>query len=124
MISSNELTREWREYERTSTTALCAFVKPVARQYLDKLYKQLKTQKFKGTPYVMQSNGGIDTFEATKKTPLTMIESGPTSGMLGAAELGKLIGLNNIIALDIGGTTAKCSLIEDGNVKINTIYWC
>ena len=123
LISSNELTREWREYERTSTTALCAFVKPVARQYLDKLYKQLKTHKFKGTPYVMQSNGGIDTFEATKKTPLTMIESGPTSGMLGAAELGKLIGLNNIIALDIGGTTAKCSLIEDGNVKINTNYW-
>ena len=52
-----------------------------------------------------------------------MIESGPTSGVLGAAELGKLIGENNIITLDVGGTTAKCSLIENGNVKINTNYW-
>ena len=68
----------------------------------------------------MQSNGGIDTFEATKKIPLTMIESGPTSGVLGAAELGKLIGEKDIISLDVGGTTAKCSLIENGNVKINT----
>ena len=71
----------------------------------------------------MQSNGGIDTFESTKKTPLTIIESGPTSGVLGAAEIGKLIGVKDIIALDIGGTTAKCSLIENGNVKINTNYW-
>ena len=71
----------------------------------------------------MQSNGGIDTFDSTKKTPLTIIESGPTSGVLGAAEIGKLIGVKEIIALDIGGTTAKCSLIENGNVKINTNYW-
>ena len=71
----------------------------------------------------MQSNGGIDTFDSTKKTPLTIIESGPTSGVLGAAEIGKLIGVKDIIALDIGGTTAKCSLIENGNVKINTNYW-
>ena len=71
----------------------------------------------------MQSNGGIDTFESTKAIPLTMIESGPTSGVLGAAELGKLIKENNLITLDVGGTTAKCSLIENGNVKINTNYW-
>ena len=71
----------------------------------------------------MQSNGGIDTFESTKNIPLTMIESGPTSGVLGAAELGKLINEKNIISLDVGGTTAKCSLIENGNVKINTNYW-
>ena len=123
VISSHELTREWREYERTNTTALCAYVKPIAKKYLDNLHSKLKDSNFTSNPYVMQSNGGIDTFDATKSIPLTMIESGPTSGVLGAAELGKLIGENNIISLDIGGTTAKCSLIENGNVKINTNYW-
>ena len=123
VVTSNELTREWREYERTNTTALCAYVKPIAKNYLDRLYTELKKFKFRGNPYVMQSNGGIDTFDSTKKTPLTIIESGPTSGVLGAAEIGKLIGVKDIIALDIGGTTAKCSLIENGNVKINTNYW-
>ena len=123
VIASHELTREWREYERTNTTALCAYVKPIAKKYLDNLHSKLKDSNFTSNPYVMQSNGGIDTFDATKSIPLTMIESGPTSGVLGAAELGKLIGENNIISLDIGGTTAKCSLIENGNVKINTNYW-
>ena len=123
VVISSELTREWREYERTNTTALCSYVKPIAKKYLDNLFTELKKHKFKGNPYVMQSNGGIDTFETTKKTPLTIIESGPTSGVLGAAEIGKLIGVKDIIALDIGGTTAKCSLIENGNVKINTNYW-
>ena len=122
-VTSHELTREWREYERTNTTALCAYIKPIAKKYLDNLHSKLRNSNFTNTPYVMQSNGGIDTFDSTKSTPLTMIESGPTSGVLGAAELGKIIGENNIIALDIGGTTAKCSLIENSNVKINTNYW-
>ena len=122
IISSHQLTREWREYERTNTTVLCAYVKPIAKKYLDNLHTKLKESNFTKEPYVMQSNGGIDTFDATKSTPLTMIESGPTSGVLGAAQLGKLINENNIIALDIGGTTAKCSLIENGNVKIKTNY--
>ncbi|PPR47735.1 MAG: Acetophenone carboxylase gamma subunit [Alphaproteobacteria bacterium MarineAlpha5_Bin9] len=123
VVSSHQITREWREYERTNTTALCAYIKPIARNYLDKLNTKLKESNFSGNPYVMQSNGGIDTFESTKNIPLTMIESGPTSGVLGAAELGNLINEKNIITLDVGGTTAKCSLIENGNVKINTNYW-
>jgi N-methylhydantoinase A len=123
IVTSHQLTREWREYERTNTTALCAYIKPIAKKYLDNLHSKLRNSNFTNTPYVMQSNGGIDTFDSTKSTPLTMIESGPTSGVLGAAELGKIIGENNIIALDIGGTTAKCSLIENSNVKINTNYW-
>ena len=123
VVASHEITREWREYERTNTTALCGYIKPIARNYLDKLNKKLIDSNFKGNPYVMQSNGGIDTFESAKNIPLTMIESGPASGVLGAAELGKLINQKNIITLDVGGTTAKCSLIENGNVKINTNYW-
>ena len=101
VVASHQITREWREYERTNTTALCAYIKPIARNYLDKLNKKLLESNFKGNPYVMQSNGGIYTFESTKNIPLTMIESGPTSGVLGAAELGKLINEKNIITLDV-----------------------
>ena len=62
-------------------------------------------------------------WQSTSKIPITMVESGPASGFWGAAELGKLIGEPNVLALDIGGTTAKCSLIENGEVKIKTDYW-
>ncbi len=71
----------------------------------------------------MQSNCGVDTLDSTARTPITMVESGPASGFWGAAELGRLINEPNVLALDIGGTTAKCSLIEDGEVKILTDYW-
>ena len=71
----------------------------------------------------MQSNCGVDSLSATKAIPITMVESGPASGFWGAAELGRIIGEPNILALDIGGTTAKCSLIEDGQIRIMTDYW-
>src|SRR5262249_30873731 len=64
-----------------------------------------------------------DPIERTSEIPITMVESGPASGFLGAAELGRLIGEPNVLALDIGGTTAKCSLIRDGQVKIVSDYW-
>jgi N-methylhydantoinase A len=62
----------------------------------------------------MQSNCGVDTLDSTARIPITMVESGPASGFWGAAELGRLLGEPNVLALDIGGTTAKCSLIENG----------
>ena len=123
VVSSHSIAREWREYERTNTAVLSAYVQPVAEGYLQRLDTKLKINGFKGSPYVMQSNCGVDTLEAIARTPITMIESGPSSGIWGAAELGKLIGDPNVLALDIGGTTAKCSLIENGNIKIVTDYW-
>ena len=74
VVASHQITREWREYERTNTTILCSYVKPIARNYLDKLSKKLIESNFKGNPYVMQSNGGIDTFESTKNIPLSHTE--------------------------------------------------
>jgi N-methylhydantoinase A len=65
----------------------------------------------------------VDSVEKTKEIPITMVESGPASGIWGATELGRLIGEPNIVALDIGGTTAKCSLIEGGHVKVISDYW-
>jgi len=121
-VASHQITREWREYERTSTTALCAYVQPVAQNYLDALGERLAAQGMEAGLHVMQSNGGIDSVEATAVRPITIVESGPASGMFAAAALGRLIGQPNVIALDIGGTTAKCALIENGEVPITTEY--
>ena len=122
VVASHQITREWREYERTNTAVLSAYVQPVAQKYLEKLEQKLLSEKFAGSMYVMQSNGGIDTLSTVKAKPITMVESGPASGMLGAAMLGRMIGVPDIIALDIGGTTAKCSLIDQGAVRITNQY--
>jgi len=123
VVASHQITREWREYERTNTAVLSAYVQPIAHQYLDRLTNRLQNAGMKCTPYIMQSNCGIDTVNATRQTPITMIESGPASGVWGAAALGRLIGELNVIAIDIGGTTAKCGLITNGEVKLNTNYY-
>jgi N-methylhydantoinase A len=123
VVASHQITREWREYERTNTAVLSAYVQPAAERYLKRLDSGLRQKGFRGSPYIMQSNCGVDSLEAVSRIPITMVESGPASGFWGAAELGKLIGERNLIALDIGGTTAKCALVEDGQVKIMTDYW-
>ena len=123
VVASHHITREWREYERASTAVLCAYVAPIAGQYLERLEGGLREENVAGPVYVMQSNGGVDSISATRDIPIAMVESGPASGMLGAAELGRIIGEPNVLALDIGGTTAKCSLIENGHVKVMTDYW-
>lgn len=123
VVASHQITREWREYERTNTAVLSAYVQPVAETYLHKLDNALSGKGFSKSLYIMQSNCGVDSLEKTARTPITIVESGPASGFWGAAELGKLIGEPNVLALDIGGTTAKCSLIENGNVRIMTDYW-
>ena len=122
IVASHEITREWREYERSNTVVLSSYIHPIANRYLGKLQAQLDADKFSGHAYIMQSNGGIDTIGSARRRPIRMIESGPASGVLGAAALGDLLGISNIIALDIGGTTAKCSLIEDGRIRISTEY--
>ncbi|AND40574.1 MULTISPECIES: hydantoinase/oxoprolinase family protein [Cytobacillus] len=122
VTASHEVTREWREYERTSTTVLNSYVKPIASSYVDRLENKLKEVGNKSNKYIMQSNGGTTTFEQSKQTPINMVESGPVAGIYGSAILGNILGEKNIIAFDIGGTTAKCSLIDNGEVKVTTEY--
>ena len=122
-VASHQITREWREYERTSTTVLSAYVQPAAERYLERLEDGLRTKGYHGSLYIMQSNCGVDAVGSIKQTPITMVESGPASGFWGAAELGRIIGEPDVLALDIGGTTAKCSLITAGHVNIKTDYW-
>ncbi|MGY3717648.1 hydantoinase/oxoprolinase family protein [Sutcliffiella cohnii] len=122
VTASHEVTKEWREYERTSTVVLNSYVKPIAASYVDRLENELKQIGSESQKYIMQSNGGTTTFEQSKQTPINMLESGPVAGIYGAAILGKMLGEHNIIAFDIGGTTAKCSLIDNGEVKVSTDY--
>ena len=122
ILSSHEVSREWREYERTNTTVLSAYVHPVAEAYIQRLENELSAKGLQNSPYMMQSNGGITTAAAAKKNPIAMVESGPASGIFAAAYLGKAINEENLIVLDIGGTTAKCTLIDEGDVKVTTEY--
>jgi N-methylhydantoinase A len=121
-VASYQITREWREYERTNTAVLSAYVQPIAHRYLDRLTGALYDAGMRCTPYIMQSNCGVDTVQSARQIPITMVESGPASGIWGAAALSRLIGEPDAIAIDVGGTTAKCGLITGGEVKLNTNY--
>ena len=122
VTASYEVSKEWREYERTTTAVLNSYVKPSAKTYIDKLYNKLEEMDIKCPKYIMQSNGGTTTFEDAKEVPINMVESGPVAGIYGAAMLGSMLGENKVIAFDIGGTTAKCSLVDGGEVKTTTEY--
>ncbi len=122
VTASHSISKEWREYERTNTAVLNSYVKPSAGKYIDKLYEKLEAKNIRCPKYIMQSNGGTTTFENAKEVPINMVESGPVAGIYGAAMLGKMLGEEKVIAFDIGGTTAKCSLIDGGEVKTTTEY--
>ncbi|MCK5569268.1 MAG: hydantoinase/oxoprolinase family protein, partial [Spirochaetes bacterium] len=119
---SCEITQEWREYERTNTAVLNSYVLTTAQSYLENLERNLSEMGMGKVYHVMQSNGGTATFEMGKRAPINMVESGPVGGVIGTAVIGKLIGEPNTISLDVGGTTAKTSLVEGGNPRITTEY--
>ncbi len=119
---SHEVTQEWREYERTNTAVLNSYVLPTAQFYLDNLEKHLAEMGMDKVYHIMQSNGGTVTFAMGKRYPINTVESGPVAGVIGAAAIGKLVGEPNVIAFDVGGTTAKTSLVENGNPRITTEY--
>lgn len=119
---SHQVTQEWREYERSNTAVINSYVLPTARFYLANLEKDLTGLGMNQVYHVMQSNGGTATFDKGKHSPVNLIESGPVAGVIGAAVIGELIGERNVISLDIGGTTAKTSLVENGSPKITTEY--
>jgi N-methylhydantoinase A len=120
---SHEILREFREYERTSTTVLNAYVGPLVSQYLVALERMLGDGGFSGAFRIMQSNGGVMAAETAKKMPVTMMESGPVAGVIAAARLGEALGCRQIISFDMGGTTAKSSLIKDYHPEVTSSYY-
>ena len=119
---SHESLREYREYERTSTTALNAFVGPRVRTYLRRLETHLRGEGFSGTVHIMRSNGGVMSIAAAQEQPVSMMESGPVAGMIGAGKLALAMGIEHCIGFDMGGTTAKTSLIINGTPGIEDGY--
>ena len=111
---SSEIVPALGEYERTSTAALNAYVHPVVHRYLTDLESNLRERGL-GTPLqVMQSNGGVMTAEEAARYPVHVLESGPAAGSIAGAHLAGLLGLENVVTLDMGGTTTKASVIEGG----------
>jgi len=111
---SHQLLREYREYERTSTAVLDAYVKPVVRAYLTRLEGELASQGFTGRFLMTRSGGGTMTVDAAKERPVNLVLSGPAGGVVGSAAFADLIGERNVITLDMGGTSLDASIIIDG----------
>src|SRR5207244_12827702 len=119
---SAEVLPEIREYERTSTTVINAYVMPIVRRYLRTLRTGLDAIGAKAPLMIMQSNGGLMTDEAAAAKPVHVIESGPAAGVVGAQALTRKSGLGKVVTFDMGGTTAKASIVEDGEVSRATEY--
>ena len=119
---SSEILRVMREYERTSTTGINAYVKPVVKRYVASLSAGLAQEDFRSPLLMMQSNGGVMTADLACEQPVHIIESGPAAGVVAALNLARESGFIDAVALDIGGTTAKASLIERGRLAYCSEY--
>lgn len=113
---SYEVLPEIKEYERTSTTVINAYVKPIVATYLEVLRRRLNENGVTAPLLLMQSNGGLTTDRAAAERPINIIESGPAGGVVGGHAIATTKGLDKIITFDMGGTTAKASMVEDGHV--------
>lgn len=120
---SHEVSGEWREYERTSTAVVNSYVGPRVSRYIDGLERRLRERNFRGSLLIMQSNGGVISAKAARARPVQLIESGPVAGVIGAAQIAKQMDLPKLLAFDMGGTTAKCSMIENAIPAISSLYW-
>jgi N-methylhydantoinase A len=114
---SSEVYPQYREYERTSTTVVNALLGPEVSTYLGNLSRSLAESGVPAPLHVMQSNGGITPWRDAQRMPCRIVESGPAAGVIAAAHFGALASRRDLIAFDMGGTTAKAGLVEDGAVR-------
>jgi len=113
---SHEILPEMKEYPRTSTTVINAYVQPVVRAYITALDARLRALGIDAPLQLMQSNGGLASVAFAAAAPAHIIESGPAAGVVGGAALARYLGETRLITFDMGGTTAKAGLVEDGEV--------
>lgn len=118
--ASIDVLPEIREYERTSTTVINSYIGPIVDSYLKSMRLRLDSESVRVPISIMQSNGGVMSYAAARRTPSRIIESGPAAGVVEAHQLSKRLGLKDVITFDMGGTTAKASLIEDGDRNLTT----
>lgn len=119
---SSEVAPEFREYFRASTTVINASIRPVVGRYLQSIEKRLRGEGLEAELLVMQSSGGVFTFAAASEKPVFMVESGPAAGVIAATYLGTTLGCPDVISFDMGGTTAKAGLIQNGTPTITKDY--
>lgn len=117
---SSELVPQIQEYERTSTAVINAYIRPVVERYTNALEARLQQLGIEVPLNIMQSNGGVLSASTAARKPIFIIESGPAAGVVGAAKIGQRNGLGDILAFDMGGTTAKASIIVDGEFGMTT----
>jgi N-methylhydantoinase A len=122
VTSSVDILPEIREYERTSTTVINAYVGPIVGQYLGSFLARLRGIGVTAPLLIMQSNGGVMTAESAIEKPAHIVESGPAAGVIASARSARLAGHPNAITLDMGGTTAKASMIERGQITRTSEY--
>jgi len=115
---SSDILPEYREYERTFATALNSYIGPIMSKYLDTTANIFSEFGYKGETYISQSNGGLMSTNSAKLKPVYTIGSGPASGVMGGIFIGKQIDHNNLITLDMGGTTCLVSLVDNGKPEI------
>ncbi len=119
---SHQISREWREYERTSTTVMNATIQPIVQRYLHAFDDYLQAHQFAGTLLIMQSSGGLMPVARALRRPVTMIESGPAAGAIATGLLGQAVGAERLISFDMGGTTAKTCLVQQGLPHVSPEY--
>src|SRR6185295_12481419 len=106
-----------------STTVVNSYISPVVGGYVQSLKASLSEIGMKGDLTIMQSNGGVMTPEMATKRPVAMMESGPVGGIIASAQFGVALGFKNVISFDMGGTTAKASLVRDGEPTLAPGYY-
>lgn len=117
---SHRIAREWREYERTSSTVLDAYTSPIVRRYLDRLEGELRDRGLRVPLHVMQSSGGIVTAQSARDQSLQTLLSGPVGGTTGGMALARMLGRPNLICIDMGGTSFDVSLVVGGMPDVST----
>ncbi len=122
VITSHEVDPEYKEFERTSTTLVNAFLMPMMSRYLSKLLEELRRRGFSGRFFVMQSSGGISKVEHAIKKPAAFVESGPAAGAVAVAYHSRILGERRVIGFDMGGTTAKACTVIDHEPLVTTEY--
>jgi N-methylhydantoinase A len=118
VTASHEVLSEIREFERSSTAAINAYLQPVVAAYIGKLDAALKSQRFPGQLHIVQSNGGIMSTATARKLPVRTALSGPAAGVVAGAALAKASGFDNLITCDLGGTSFDVSVIANGKVSV------
>jgi N-methylhydantoinase A len=119
---SSEIDPQYREYERFSTTVLNAALAPIVQGYLDRVARGVRAAGVSAPIFVMRSDGGMAVLKSAARRPATLIESGPASGVIAAAFLGRALGIGNVLSFDMGGTTAKAGTIFDGVPQISASF--